>query len=69
MFCQAQCYNSKGLACVQMNVPVLDKLKQSDIPVLQWNMMDKYSKLVLPANKMKFKVEVDSGHNLKSNQL
>ncbi len=41
-----------------MHVPVLDKLKQSDIPVLQWN-MDKDSKQVLPANKMNFKVEVD----------
>ena len=44
----------KGLARMQINVPVLDELKQSDIPVLQWN-MDKDSKQVHPANETKFK--------------
>ena len=43
---------------MQINVPVLDELKQNNIPVLQWN-MDKDSKQILPANETKFKVEVD----------
>jgi hypothetical protein len=43
---------------MQINVPVLDELKQSDIPVLLWN-MDKDSKQIHPVNEMKFKVEVD----------
>jgi hypothetical protein len=47
-------YNDKGLACMQINVPVLDELKQNKIPVLQWN-MDKDSKQILPANETKFK--------------
>ncbi len=52
---------------MQINVPVLDKLEQNNIPVLQWNIMDKDSKQMLPANEKKSKNW--SGHKLKSNQL
>jgi hypothetical protein len=38
---------------MQINVPVLNELKQNKIPVLQWN-MDKDSKQILPANETKF---------------
>jgi hypothetical protein len=51
----SQRYNNKGLACMQINVPVLDKLEQNNIPVLQWNIMDKDSKQMLPANEKKSK--------------
>ncbi len=39
---------------MQINVPVLDKLEQNNIPVPQWN-MDKDSKQILPANEKKSK--------------